>query len=206
MDFFRPDSEVMLFLGKVADFVILNLLCLFCSLPVITIGAAFTARNYAAMKIVRGEEPDAVKSFFKSFRENFRQITVVWIGCLVVAGILVYDWYNMLWGKARDMITAGKIALGVISFLMWSVIYCMFYFEARFKVSIRELIKASTLMAVLNFPKMVIILAAIALSGLVCAWYINWGLGIWFFTSTVLLYFISRDFNAQLERLIKGDE
>ncbi len=206
MDFFRPDSEIMIFLGKAADFIVLNLLCLFCSIPVITIGAAFTARNYAAMKIVRREEPDAVKSYFKSFRENFKQITAVWSGCLVVIGILGYDWYNVLWGTSKNMVLAGKIALLVMSFILWAVIYCMFYFEARFKVSTGELVKASMLMAVLNFPKMVVILASIMLSFLICAWYINWGLGIWFFTSTTLLYFISRDFNAQLDRLIKGEE
>ena len=206
MDFFRPDSEIMIFLGKVADFIVLNLLCLVCSLPIITIGAAFTARNYAAMKIVRREEPDAVKSYFKSFRENFKQITAVWSGCLLVIGILGYDWYNVLWGSSKNMILAGKIALLVMSFILWAVIYCMFYFEARFKVSAGELIKASMLMAVLNFPKMVVILSSIMLSFLICAWYINWGLGIWFFTSTTLLYFISRDFNSQLDRLIKGEE
>ena len=88
MDFFSPDSNFMAFLSKVADFVILNLLTVLCSIPIITIGAAYTAKFYTSMKIVRGEEPSVVKSYFKSFRENFAQVTGAWMILLVIAAIL----------------------------------------------------------------------------------------------------------------------
>ena len=74
MNILRPDSEVMEFLGKATDLIILNLLCVLCSIPIITIGAAFTAKYYVSMKIAKGEEPSAVKSFFKSFCLNFKQM------------------------------------------------------------------------------------------------------------------------------------
>lgn len=205
MSFFRPDSEVMEFISKVADIVILNLLCFFCSIPVVTIGAAFTARNYAAMKIVRGEEPSVVKSFFKSFRVNFKQITMVWLGVLVVVAILGFDWYNVFYGMAKTMPFVGKVALAVISFIVWSFIYCMFYFEARYEVATKELIKASMVMAILNLPRMVLIFIAIFLPYLICAWYIQWGLAIWLLTTTVALYLISKEFNSQLDMITKGE-
>ena len=71
MGIFSPDSELMEFLGKVTDYIIINLLTLFLSIPIITMGAAHTAKFYTSMKIARGEEPSAVKCYFKSFRENF---------------------------------------------------------------------------------------------------------------------------------------
>lgn len=205
MELLRPDSEVMEFISKVADFIIINLLTLLLSIPIITFGAAHTAKFYTAMKIVRGEEPSAVKSYFKSFKENFTQVTGAWLIILLVGLILAFDWYNVLYGMAVNMPFIGKAALGVISFVVWSVSYCMFAFEARYKVTLRELFKASMVMALLNLPRMVLIFIAVFLPYLICAWYIQWGLGIWILCTTVTLYYVSREFNQQLEMLNKGE-
>lgn len=206
MQIFSPDSEVMEFLSKVTDFIILNLLTVLCSIPIITIGAAHTAKFYTSMKIVRGEEPSVVKSYFKSFRENFSQVTVAWLIVLLVGLILAFDWYNVLYGRAASMPILLKAALGVLSFVVWSVAYCMFPFEARYKVTLKELFKASMVMALLNFPRMVLIFIVTFLPYIICAWYIEWGLAIWLLCTTVTLYYISREFNKQLEMLNKEEE
>ena len=206
MEIFNPDSEVMEFLSKVADFIIINLLCFLCSIPIFTIGAAFTAKYYVSMKIVRGEEPSATKSYFKSFKENFKQITAVWLIFLIVYAILAFDWYNVLFGMAMGMPFILKAALGVLTFVVWSVAYCMFPFEARYKVTLKELFKASMVMALLNFPRMVLIFVVTFLPYIVCAWYIQWGLLIWLLCTTVTLFYISKEFNKQLEMLNKEEE
>jgi len=205
MDILRPDSEVMEFLGKVTDFIVINLLTLLCSIPIVTIGAAFTAKFYVSMKMVKGEEPSAVKAYFKSFKENFKQATIMWMIFLVVGLILVFDWYNVIYGRGQSMPFIGKAALGVISFLVWAVGYCMFPFLARYNVTNKELFKASVVMALLNFPRMVLIFIVTFLPYVICAWYIQWGLAIWIFATTVSLYYISREFNTQLEMIKKGE-
>ena len=206
MQIFSPDSEVMEFLSKVTDYIILNLLTLLCSIPIITIGAAHTAKFYTSMKIVRGEEPSVVKSYFKSFRENFSQVTVAWLIVLLVGLILAFDWYNVLYGRAASMPIILKAVLGVLSFVVWSVAYCMFPFEARYKVTLKELFKASMVMALLNFPRMVLIFIVTFLPYIICAWYIEWGLAIWLLCTTVTLYYISKEFNKQLEMLNNKEE
>ncbi len=206
MQIFSPDSEVMEFLSKVTDYIILNLLTLLCSIPIITIGAAHTAKFYTSMKIVRGEEPSVVKSYFKSFRENFAQVTGAWLIIFIVGLVLAFDWYNVLYGRAAAMPILLKAGLGVLSFVVWSVAYCMFPFEARYKVTFKELFKASMVMALLNFPRMVLIFIVTFLPYLICAWYIQWGLAIWLLCTTVTLYYISKEFNRQLEMLNKEEE
>ncbi len=201
MSFLRPDSEAMEFVGKVADYIIINLLTLFLSLPIITIGAAHTAKFYTSMKIARGEEPSAIKSYFKSFRDNFIQVTGAWLIMLLIVLILAFDWYNVCYGMATQMPFIGKVILAVLSFIVWSVIYCMFPFEARYKVTLRELFKASIVMALLNLPRMVLIFIITFVPYLICAWYIEWGLGIWILCTTVSLYYVSKEFNAQLEMI-----
>jgi len=205
MSFFRPDSEFMEFLGKVTDYIIINILTLVFSLPIITIGAAHTAKFYTSMKMARGEEPSAVKSYFKSFKENFVQVTIAWIVVLIIGIVLALDWYNVFYGIGKNMPFIGKAALGVISFVAWSVAYCMFVFEARFKVTLKELFKASMVMALLNFPRMVLIFIVTFLPYIICAWYISWGLAIWILCTTVSLYYISREFNHQLEMVQVDD-
>ncbi|SHI31508.1 YesL family protein [Pseudobutyrivibrio xylanivorans] len=206
MQIFSPDSEVMEFLSKVTDYIILNLLTLLCSIPIITIGAAHTAKYYTSMKIVRGEEPSVTKSYFKSFRENFSQVTIAWLIILLVGLVLAFDWYNVLYGRAASMPIILKAVLGVLSFVVWSVAYCMFPFEARYKVTLKELFKASMVMALLNFPRMILIFIVTFLPYIICAWYIEWGLAIWLLCTTVTLYYISREFNKQLEMLNKEEE
>ena len=206
MNFLRPDSEVMEFLGKATDLIILNLLCVLCSIPIVTIGASFTAKYYVSMKIAKGEEPNAVKSFFKSFSLNFKQITPVWIVELLVLLVLAFDWYNLFLGMAKDMPIPMRVVLAVITFLVWSVIYCMFPFMARFQTTTKDLIKASIVMAVLNIPRMVLIFIVTFVPYLVCLWYIQWGLAIWILVTTVSLYYISKEFDIQLEMITKGED
>lgn len=79
MDFLRFDSDFMTSISRAADYVLLNMLCVLFCIPVVTAGAAVTAKYYVAMKIVRGEEPVVLKAYFKSFRENFKQATVIWL-------------------------------------------------------------------------------------------------------------------------------
>ena len=124
----------------------------------------------------------------------------------MVGLILAFDWYNVLYGRAAGMPILLKAALGVLSFVVWAVAYCMFPFEARYKVTLKELFKASMVMALLNFPRMVLIFIATFLPYIICAWYLEWGLAIWLLCTTVTLYYVSREFNKQLEMLNKKEE
>ena len=41
--FFNMDSPVMRFLSRLCDLMILNILCLICCIPIVTIGASITS-------------------------------------------------------------------------------------------------------------------------------------------------------------------
>ena len=88
---FDMDNKFFRFMGRLADLCILNVLCILCCIPVVTAGASITAMFYVTMKMVRNEEAYIARSFFKSFKENFRQATVINIIMLVIAGVLYVD-------------------------------------------------------------------------------------------------------------------
>lgn len=93
---FNYDNPVWRFIGKLCDVMILNVLWLICSIPIVTVGAATTAVYYVTLKLVRDEEGPTIRSFFRSFRENFRQATILWLILLIVGALLGFDLYFFL--------------------------------------------------------------------------------------------------------------
>ena len=206
MGAFHPDSEFMQALGRVADFVILNVLCVLFSLPVVTAGAAMTAKYYVSMKIIRGEEPVVFQAFWRSFRDNFKQATMIWLPALVILLVLAWDWYAVVYGDSQGMPAAGRILLLVMTLLVCMVIYAVFPFLARFQMSTSEALKGAMVFCFLHFPKMLLVLLVIALPYVLALWYIEWALGLWFFITTVALYYISRMIVKEFKKIEKEEQ
>ena len=93
MKFFSYESKFSQLLLKLCYACYLNLLWFVCSIPIVTIGASTTALYYACLKIVRDEDSHVGAMFFRSFKENFRQATVLWLILLAVGLFLGTDGY-----------------------------------------------------------------------------------------------------------------
>ena len=153
--FFDLESPVMRFLNRVADLMILNLVMIVCCLPIITIGASVTAMHYVVLKMIRGEDGYLIRGFFKSFKENFKQATLIWLMMLVVIVIyvgdaLIFSFSGLTFPK--PMVIA-VIAVGIIIYMIAMYIYPLL---ARFENSIRNTIKNAALIAIGNLPKTIL--------------------------------------------------
>ena len=93
MKLFSYESRFSQWMLRISYACCLNVLWFICSLPIVTIGASTAALYYVSLKIVRGEEGRVFSSFFHSFRENFRQATVIWLILLAVGAFLGFDGY-----------------------------------------------------------------------------------------------------------------
>ena len=71
--------------------MLLNILFLVCSLPIFTIGASFTAMYYVTLKLAENEEGYIARGFLKSFKQNFKQATIIWLILLFFGIVLVLD-------------------------------------------------------------------------------------------------------------------
>lgn len=91
MNFNWIDNPIMRGMGRVADFIILNLLWIVCSIPIITIGASTTALYTVMLKLVKNEEGYIAKGFLKAFKENFKQSTIMWAIFLLLGILFVVD-------------------------------------------------------------------------------------------------------------------
>ena len=79
MKFFSYDSKFSQIMLKFCYACWLNLLWAVCSIPIVTVGASTTALYYVMLKLARGEEGNVTTMFFRSFKENFKQATVLWL-------------------------------------------------------------------------------------------------------------------------------
>ena len=84
MRFFSYDSKFGQLFIKLSYGCCLNILWLVCSLPIITIGASTTALYYTSFKIAKDEGSFITTMFFRSFRQNFKQATIIWMIMLAV--------------------------------------------------------------------------------------------------------------------------
>ena len=101
MNIFEEGSPFQRFLNKVADLLILNLVTLVMCIPIITIGAALTAMHYVLLKMVRGEEGYIVKSFFRSFKREFGQATILWILFVALGALMASNMVLVLEGTGH---------------------------------------------------------------------------------------------------------
>ena len=195
----NPDSRIMSFLAKLGDMFILNVLYLVCCIPVITIGAATTALYYNTLKMAENRESYVWREFLRTFKENFKQATIIWMIILVIGAVLVGDFLVMgvIGSQALASVTAiVVIVVGV--FLILTAVY-VFPVLARFDNSVLNIMKYALLMAIRHLPSTVVILAIhsvpllLAFASLEA--FIRGLLPVLLFTVSILAYFESKLFS-----------
>ena len=85
----KPGSLFDRIFGFLGQLIALNLLWIVCSLPVITAGASTTALFYCTLKLHKDGDIRVIHDFFKSFKQNFKQSTLIWI-LMLAAGVLIH--------------------------------------------------------------------------------------------------------------------
>ena len=154
------DSPLMRFLTKIADLMVLNILFCVTSIPLITIGASWTALYSVTLKMVRDEEGSVSRSYFRSFRQNFRQATLLWLGVLVVLALLVLDirvLNGMAGGTAPGLLRVGVEILALLGIM---VLQYLFPSLARFEASLADTLKNACMMVLAHLPKTALMTAA----------------------------------------------
>lgn len=127
MKFFSYESKFSQLVLMLCQSCLLNVLWFICSIPIVTIGASTTALYYVCLKIVRGEEQYVIPMFFRSFKENFRQATQLWLIMLGAGILLGTDGYILshlrthstgpaavLWTLLFALLIAASIAYAII--------------------------------------------------------------------------------------------
>ena len=191
--FFNMDSPIMRFLGRLADVMILNIVFLITCLPVVTIGAAWTSLSYVTLKMSRDEESYIVKSYFKAFRQNFRQATAIW-GIALVAMFIFYMDFHIIRSMNPSMAQAMFLLLAAIAMLAALTLLYVFPVLAKFDNTILNTIKNAFFMAIGNLPH-TLLMAAVIVGSVVLTFLsqqtIAVGLLVWIMVGFALIAFLN---------------
>lgn len=129
MKLFSYESKFSQLLLKLCYACYLNLLWFVCSLPIVTIGASTTALYYCCLKIVRDQDNHIGAMFFRAFRNNFKQATVLWLILLGAGLFLAGDGY-ILYHLRQN--TEGTLAV------LWTLILAVVIAAAVVHVIVLE--------------------------------------------------------------------
>ncbi len=206
---FNLDGPLFVFLSKLADLALLNVLFILCSIPIFTIGASMTAMCYVTLRMREGHDGYVIKSFFKSFKENFLQATGIWLIMLVIALFFASDLYI-----AKSM---GGVMFTVMSVLVLaaSLVWLLEFFHvftvlARFDNKLVTTMKNGLLVAFGNAPRAFLMLLTVALA-LIATCYnastLSWGLLVWLLVGFALINYIHAGLQMKIiHRLMPEEE
>ncbi|MFQ6819843.1 MAG: YesL family protein [Blautia sp.] len=160
--FFSMDNKFFVFMGKVADLCLLNLVCLACCIPIVTAGASITALYYVTLKMVRNEESYIFRSFFKSFKQNFRQATIIHL-IMVAAAVLLYLDTNIVKVMGEPMSQIMSVIFAVFTLVYAMILLYLYPILAKFYNSVKNTFTNAILMAIRHLPYTIIMLIICAL-------------------------------------------
>lgn len=153
---FHPENPITKFLSHFYDLMVLNFFFIITSLPVFTIGASICAAYHITLKLADGEEPYIIKGYFKAFRENFRQATLLWIPLLFAIIFFSADLfiiYNVI-DKRYEFL---QIPVWIFIFVIVSLIIYAFPLLSSYESSTKQLLKNAVLLSLANFPTTIFI-------------------------------------------------
>lgn len=148
--FFNLENPVWRFIGSLADLFVLSVFWYLCCIPVFTLGSGTTAMYYVTLKMISNQEGYTISSFLRSFRENFKTATLIWLILLAFGLVLAADFY---W----SLLSASLFAKAMfITFTVVTVLYLLnfsliFPLTARCDNSVSALLRMCFAMSVRNF-------------------------------------------------------
>lgn len=160
-NFLDYDGSVMRFLGRITDMIILNVLFIICSIPVVTIGASFTALYTVTLRMARNEESYIAKSFFKAFKENFKISTLAWL-IMAFAGIVLYMDHLLVPGLPSSITGIFQILIYVLAAFYAIVFLYVFPYIARFENTLKNTFKNAVLIGIASLPYTLLMLVIFA--------------------------------------------
>lgn len=140
-------TPVLNFLNRLTDLIFLNFLWIVFSLPIVTIGASTTAMYYVNITSIREGDGRVFAKFWKSFRMNFRQATIIWLCMLFAIVSLLLD--VLFWAVRTDALASVMLTASVaVAVLLAIPGQYIFPVLAKLKGTIRETVRNAVLFSV----------------------------------------------------------
>ena len=154
---YQEQHIIIRILTHIFDFILLNILWLLTSIPVVTLGAATAALYSVLLSAAEKKEGYIVRDYWKAFRRNFKQSTIVWLFLLFLGVCLWFD-LMLVYTLPGILRQIGAVILGAV--FIFYLMECIFVFPliAKFENSTRNMLKNALLIPASRLPYALLIL------------------------------------------------
>lgn len=149
--FLSPDSKFMQVVSRITDLIALNIVFLVTCLPVFTVGTAWASLYSVCFRIFRNREGGLLKSYFRGFRDNFKQGCALWLLELLVCvpGAAYFDTFWRMDGPARYLFVVFFTVLVLAVFVFcWA-----FPWISQFRNDFATVLRNSLILSVSHLPR-----------------------------------------------------
>ncbi len=152
------------FLTTMADYMLLNLCWLVCSIPIVTIGASSAAMHTILGKMLLDEGGGVVLPFFRAFVVNFKAATLYWLVQLGVMVLLVFNlWFSRQHQSTWSILAVTKWVSILLIIYLQSVSVFVYSQIARYENTFGVYIRNAILLVIKNPIRSLICVAFFAI-------------------------------------------
>lgn len=137
MDFLKIDSPFMVRFQRMCDYFYLGVLWMIASLPIVTFGAATTAMLQTAEFSIHKEGGKVFTPFWRYFKQEFKQATLLWMIQLPLLAILFFNFYLVY---DKQMTPVFRLLVGAASIIEFCWLQLWFGYQGKFTDSIKTVL------------------------------------------------------------------
>lgn len=131
--------------STLGDIIVVNALLVLTALPIVTAGAGLVATYDTARRVQAGIDDGAARTFWRSFRANFRQATLLWLVLGIIGGGILASWLMLPIAELNVMKTLAAVVYLLIFPFVWSM-------QARFESTVVRTLRNAVLVAIGRLP------------------------------------------------------
>lgn len=167
--FFDANNRVFRYFNRIFDMIVLNVLFVITCIPVITIGPALTALYYVSVNTWARGDGYIFQMYLKSFKENFKQAIILWIGMAAAGAVVIFNfsfWLNNAFAVMGKGMGSVAIAFSAILLFLYAVIFTyVWVLLAKFENTVWHTVKNALFIGIGNLPLTICIWLILALVG-----------------------------------------
>ena len=154
----HPNSWPIRFLTRVCDLLFLNIALVLSCCTVVFSGAGVTALYSITLKMMRGQDYNPVKGFFRALRENF--LTSSFAAVLLLTDVtLLAVLRGALYAETLLMPPAVFVLLAILAVFLTALLSYLFPLLARYENTFLNHLSNAVRLALANLPVTVLITA-----------------------------------------------
>lgn len=153
---FAPEGKLATILNTIGDLIVVNLLTVLLCIPVVTAGAAISACYHTSIQIVRKEDGHIASSFFKAFRDDFKQSTVIGLAGGGLVAFILFD-ISVLRQMSGSFAGAYRIVLFIFALFTAMLTVFALVTASHFKNTLKNTVKNGILFCLIHPLKSILV-------------------------------------------------